>query len=544
MVVQCRFNSRRLPGKSMKILAGQPMLGFLLRRLMPCAVRPGIGLVLATTERPDDDLGAELAARLGVSVVRGAEDDVLARYLACLEEYPARHVIRVTADNPLTCPDMLAQCIDRIREICPDYLAVDGMPLGTAVDCFSAKALQQMGREASESDEREHINLHILRHPARYRCERIQASGPDVRLTVDTQEDFDFVAGLFPGTDPEPWNLPIKKIITRAERSWQPLSHWLPDIFGGKVPGKVAFRVDASARPGLSFGHVVRCLILARALRDQGCRSVFLMHAYEDGVEFVREHGVPVVIVDDLAAFGQTGPEAVRQGAQWLVTDLPYRNIDISGLEALNRSGLQVVFIDDARYFFPKVETVLNSTVRATGMETKAWRNAFLGPQFFIMDKRPKIDGGRKDDKKRVLLTFGGSDPTDLTVAVLRVLATCSWSNVMFTVVLGPGFQNSSEVLATSAGLPDCQIVHAPKSLLAQMTMHDVVICAGGRTMYEAWGLRKIFLPIASAPHEADEVRIFLKKRLTLYGQETFDGIELTRILEQILRSIEERNRR
>ena len=77
VVIQARYNSTRLPGKALYPLGGRPMLAYLLERLGGGPWR----LCLATTEGPEDDALAAWGHALGVPVVRGEGQDVLARYV-------------------------------------------------------------------------------------------------------------------------------------------------------------------------------------------------------------------------------------------------------------------------------------------------------------------------------------------------------------------------------------------------------------------------------------------------------------------------------
>lgn len=196
VVIQARLASTRLPGKALLPLAGTPMLGFLLERLRGLSSR----LCLATTWRPEDLALASLARDLGVEAVQGEEDDVLARFLRCLDRFPAQAVARVTADNPLTCPELVEAALRLVLDGAEHAGLPQDSPAGLGADAFCAQALRRMAPRASSPDEREHINLHALRHPSQYRTLRPTlppaARRPDIRLTVDTPEDLDRVRRL------------------------------------------------------------------------------------------------------------------------------------------------------------------------------------------------------------------------------------------------------------------------------------------------------------------------------------------------------------
>ena len=63
-------------------LAGRPLLEVLLDR-HAAARAAWTGVALATSVRPENDVLAQVAARLGVPAFRGDEDDVLRRHLDC-----------------------------------------------------------------------------------------------------------------------------------------------------------------------------------------------------------------------------------------------------------------------------------------------------------------------------------------------------------------------------------------------------------------------------------------------------------------------------
>src|SRR5262249_29411747 len=77
-VIQARMGSTRLPGKVLKPVAGKPLLWHIIHRLK--ASRLIADIAIATTTNPLDEAIVEWGAGEGVTVVRGPEDDVLARF--------------------------------------------------------------------------------------------------------------------------------------------------------------------------------------------------------------------------------------------------------------------------------------------------------------------------------------------------------------------------------------------------------------------------------------------------------------------------------
>src|SRR6516225_8202855 len=91
-VIQARMGSTRLPGKVLRPVAGQPLLWHIIHRLKASHLIEEIAI--ATTTHPRDDAIVEFGQARGVAVVRGSEDDVLARFARAAEVLDADIIVR------------------------------------------------------------------------------------------------------------------------------------------------------------------------------------------------------------------------------------------------------------------------------------------------------------------------------------------------------------------------------------------------------------------------------------------------------------------
>jgi len=302
------------------------------------------------------------------------------------------------------------------------------------------------------------------------------------------------------------------------------LQEWITPIFQGQRPKRFLFRVDAGRVAGLSFGHLERCLLLSQLFRQLFLSEhLFLMRDYAEGVGRARHKGEQVKefcgSIEERELLLQTVEEFQ---ADWLVVDLPYDEMDCSFFPELRKRGCKIIFIDDARFMDPQADVVLNSSIlaphRLRGQH--AGTTYLLGPSYFIFERTaipPPV--AVLQNKIRILLTFGGSDPTGITLKVLDALLSRSWPGVLLSVVLGPGFGEVDRVRELVQGREQSyQVLVNPENLLKEAMASELTICAGGRTMYELSCLNRPFMGVATAPHEAEAIEAFCVQGLARAG--------------------------
>lgn len=197
-ILQARTGSSRLPGKVLADLGGKPLLAFLVDRLRRCVLLDRV--ILATTDQSADDALAALGQELGIHVVRGSQQDVLARYALAAESTEAPTLVRITGDCPLLDPEVLADAIAAFRVQRVDYLSncyPPTFPDGLDVEVFSRDALMQAQAECRSAYQREHVTPWI-RESGRFRQGSIHndtdLSG--LRWTVDEPEDLEVIRSV------------------------------------------------------------------------------------------------------------------------------------------------------------------------------------------------------------------------------------------------------------------------------------------------------------------------------------------------------------
>lgn len=200
-IIQARMGSTRLPGKVLADIVGKPLIQRLIERVR---ATPGIDrVVVATTTESEDDILTNWCENHGVPVYRGSNDDVLDRYWQCAKVHRAEFIIRVTADDPLKDPGIIAKAL----ELCASSPDVDyasntlkpTYPEGLDIEVVRFRTLERAALEADLPSEREHVMPYIWKHPDRFVL-RSFSMEPDLshwRWTVDKPADLEFVRRIF-----------------------------------------------------------------------------------------------------------------------------------------------------------------------------------------------------------------------------------------------------------------------------------------------------------------------------------------------------------
>lgn len=222
VVVQARMSSTRLPGKVLADVDGEPMLALLLRRLS--GVRRASGIVVATSDAPDDAQIADAAARCGVRVHRGSLDDVLGRFAGAIGDH-AGPVVRVTADCPLIDPDVVDAAVELFgaTEGCAyaSNVTVRTYPDGLDVEVVDADALRAVAAETRDPAAREHVTIAVREDPARFPAADLVHPEDlgDLRWTVDTAEDLAFVRTVVRRLGPRRAQAGLEEILQAVRRA-------------------------------------------------------------------------------------------------------------------------------------------------------------------------------------------------------------------------------------------------------------------------------------------------------------------------------------
>ncbi len=285
----------------------------------------------------------------------------------------------------------------------------------------------------------------------------------------------------------------------------------------------VAFRVDAGDRIGL--GHAMRCLALADALRARGARTVFAAAALpEKTAASLRACGHAVVSLarpaqiqrgepgDELDAAGQRADAlATREGLaalgplDWVVVD--HYRLGLDWERAAAGFAQRVAVIDDIAQRAHDCDLLIDHNVTAAWarydglLPARALR--LLGPRFALLRARfaraKDVPLRPRAAVSRLLVAFGGADPTGETEKVLSALTAPALASLSVDVAVGAANPRLAAICSRAAARGGARVHVDAERIDELIDAADLAIGAAGVSALErcARGLPTVLIAVA-----------------------------------------------
>ena len=255
------------------------------------------------------------------------------------------------------------------------------------------------------------------------------------------------------------------------------------------------FRADANEKIG--SGHVMRSLALAQAWRNAGGHAVFVMdevardlevRLIEEGVE-VRSLGVPPGSSDDAEHLASLSHWL---DAKWIVADGYY--FGSAYQEIVKGKGLKLLLLDDfghADQYFADI--VLNQNIYADESfyeNRERYTTLLLGTGYALLRKEFLIYERRKrqipDLARKIIVTFGGADPENVTEQVAKALNRVKLSHLEVKIVIGPVNPHRQSIEREwHSSTRHFEFLHAVNDMAPIIAWGDIAIIGGGSTCWE-----------------------------------------------------------
>ena len=499
-VIQARMGSTRLPGKVLRPIAGEPLLWHIIHRLKKSRLIEEI--VVATSTNPLDDAIAEFGRTNDVRVIRGSEDNVLARFARAAELTDADIVVRVNSDAPFIDADFVDHLILALIEQNGDYVLLEDGALSAhqGVDPMTRHALDKLMMDVpGDPVAREHVTGYFKLHPdfvhiarAKHYPKLAKAVG---RLTIDTPDDLAFAEAVHARLMAKAGEASLSDLLLllECEPSLRKINAHVRQKAIAPQGGVALIRCDGGGHYG--FGHVKRMITLARALRDsEGIGSIFAVNGSAEALVPITQAGFEAQMLSSpTAALSEviSHPDICILDCR----DGPARHDIASFTEEVPVTAV----IDDASErrlaanvaYYPPVPQVEELSWQNSSCVAKiGWEWSLLG--LSQTAARPH----QTSPRPTLLVATGASDPLGLTARIARALCGLE---ALFRArfVIGPSFVNRDQTARAIVALKsNFETIEGADDLMTEYASADLALVAFGVTAYElaSFGVPALYL--------------------------------------------------
>lgn len=278
---------------------------------------------------------------------------------------------------------------------------------------------------------------------------------------------------------------------------------------------RVGIWVEASERIG--FGHLVRMLVLARQLRRGGAKVTFLTPRGSLALRPIQKEQFAARSLPRRGRGQQTHAALSllqHDHLTHVVIDLP-EALSMKAAQLLRRANAALILIDDLGNARKRVDLTINAIDHIPyARGAKGHGRVLEGARYMILrEELARANPAPVQPVARhVVLSFGGSDPANLTDWTLRALR-CLPPSTRITSLLGTGYRFEKNLRKEAARSPlSVQIVRSLPRPWVLFRSADLVMTHFGLTVYELARLGVPTVLIHPTAYHDGVARVFARR--------------------------------
>jgi len=455
-VISARGRSNTIPQKNIRILAGKPLVSYVIES---AKASNSIDRIVVTTDHPEIALVAE---QYGCDVINRPEElcgdgvsftSIVWHAVEYLEQHGHLFDICLSIKSiaPLLRPEKIKEAIDILQNEQSVDTVISVLPEervfwqndGGVWSELITNQLSEIYRETG-----------VVLAARRSVLKPESWIGDNVRgLVLEERESLNI-------NEWDDWYL--------AERALTPQL-------------KIAFVVDGDEKIGL--GHIYRGLAMMGAFANRGEFIFLCSQSGGLGVELLTRSGALVQLYKD---------------ADELISMIIKMNPDIVINDILDTTAKYIGSLKDLGLFVVNFEDLGNGSLAADLVINALYDDLYLKPTHYV---GPQYECLRQEfleapikaitrDVKNVLITFGGIDVRNSTVQVLKALGPSLTKDMVVNVILGLGYPYLDQLEKLLANYSGIVRVHRNVSKMSKYIFDsDLVFTSAGRTVLEVMSI-------------------------------------------------------
>ena len=191
-ILQARMSSKRLPGKSLKLIRGKEVLQLVYDQISKSKYISKI--IIATSKHISDDKIVTFCKKKNISVFRGSLNNVANRFYNIIKKKNCEEFVRINGDSPLSNSSL----IDRM---CKEFLKGKNeivtnsfprsFPKGQSVEIIKSSLIKKNINKFNKYD-LEHVSSYFYKNFYKFKIRNIKNKIDQsmYNLSIDTKKDF------------------------------------------------------------------------------------------------------------------------------------------------------------------------------------------------------------------------------------------------------------------------------------------------------------------------------------------------------------------
>lgn len=289
---------------------------------------------------------------------------------------------------------------------------------------------------------------------------------------------------------------------------------------------------------GIGLGHFFRCISLGKAivkLNNKVKLHFIINRQLENSIQgLCFDYTISSDFDEDVTLFQELEPDLIVFDSY--LADDKY-------LLRLSKIAILAIFDDNNDIYCSSIpDVIINGNIYASDLEYKKRDDGvyLLGTDYLAMkeeywnlkDEKKAINPKQEISKdSNILITTGGSDEFKISLKMLEVLLNTTLKK---TVVVGSGYCKEliHQLVSMEEGYQGIRLIHNPNSLKNHILAADIVITAGGSTIYEVLSQRRLPLIFSLADNQDLACSKFQEAGLKFLGK--YPNIKFDLVLSEI----------
>lgn len=195
VIIQASCVEESIKGRVfLKIKGNTSTIDYLVKRLKQHTDE----VVIATSDRQEDDVFTDVSRRNGIGLFRGSLRDVPGRLVDCARECGAENFVRVLANSPFVDLGIMDQMYEEHEKSGADYSYnehLHGVLWGTGCDIFNTRFLYDLSKKDLNDSQRQTISAYIRQNHDKYRLYEYQFydKRPGYKLNLESERDYEVI---------------------------------------------------------------------------------------------------------------------------------------------------------------------------------------------------------------------------------------------------------------------------------------------------------------------------------------------------------------